>query len=82
MIEIYHKETNGIWFGITITNQQILSTAFSLSNDGVKTRLVNKLSHNLSFKFIIKTSRMAENVLTSMKFIYDGKNFNLVNEKL
>jgi hypothetical protein len=31
---------------------------------------------------MIKTSRMAENVLTSMKLIYDGKKFNLVNENL
>ena len=72
MFKIYLEEINGIWFGVTITNKQILSTAFSLSKDRVKTRLVNKLPSNGSVKFYKKPSRVAKNIFTSMKLIFNG----------
>jgi len=83
-MEIYLKEIDGTWFGVTCNYQQILSTAFSLSKDLAKKRLINNLPQKLPFQIYSHLSRIAEKVITSLKHIYDGnddeKKFYLVNE--
>ena len=70
-MEIYLKEIDGIWFGVTCNYQQILSTAFSLSKDLAKKRLINNLPQKLPFQIYSHLSRIAEKVITSLKHIYD-----------
>jgi methylated-DNA-[protein]-cysteine S-methyltransferase len=86
MFDIYIKEINGVSFGVACDDQQIFSISFSLSKEATNYQLINSLPVNIPFQICSKPTKIAKNVIASMKNICDGnddkKKFNLVNEKI
>lgn len=86
MFDIYIKEINRVSFGVACDDQQIFSIFFSLSKEATKDQLINSLPVNIAFQICLKPTKIAKNVIASMKNIYNGnddeKKFNLVNEKI
>ncbi len=85
MIHLCVKNFNGVWFGVAYEERKILATSFSDCENKV-TQSLHEISslNNLSCDAV--SSTFAENIVTWMKNVYDGKdivgNFPLSMERL
>jgi len=86
MIGVYTKSIGGMWFGVACDEQRVFGTSFANSEQRALKSLLDGMSFNVPFQVFSKPSAFAENVLTSVKNVYDGKDvlqgFPLVTEHL
>jgi methylated-DNA-[protein]-cysteine S-methyltransferase len=86
MIGVYAKNIGGVWFGVACDKQSVFGTAFAFSEEEVLQCLLSGLPFNVPFQAFSEASTFAEDVLASMKNVYDGKDvsqgFPLATEHL
>jgi O-6-methylguanine DNA methyltransferase len=86
MIGVYAKNIGGIWFGVACDEKHVFGTAFATSEQEALRSLLSGIPFNVPFQAFSTPSAFAENVLVSVKDVYDGKDvsqgFPLVTEHL
>jgi O-6-methylguanine DNA methyltransferase len=86
MIDVYTKNIAGVWFGVACDEQRIFGTSFALSEQKALKSLLSGIPFNVPFQVFSVPSAFAENILTLVKDVYDGKDvlqgFPLVTEHL
>jgi len=73
MIGVYTKNIGSTWFGVACEEQRVFGTAFAVSDEEALRCLLSGIPFNVPFQVFQAPSAFAENVLTSVKNIYDGK---------
>jgi O-6-methylguanine DNA methyltransferase len=76
MIGIYTKKIDSVWFGVACIEQRVFGTAFANSEQESLRCLLSSIPFNVPFQVFHKSSVFADNVLSSVKNIYDGKDFD------
>jgi methylated-DNA-[protein]-cysteine S-methyltransferase len=76
MIEVYCRNLDGVWFGVACAQQQIIASSFGESQQLTLSNILAIVPYNTPFQVFDKPSAFAEDTLTSLKNIYDGKNVN------
>ena len=86
MIGIYSKNLNAVWFGIACDEQRVFGISFAASERKALRSLLDGIPFNVPFQVFSKPSAFAEETLTSVKNVYDGKtvskNYSLAAEHL
>jgi O-6-methylguanine DNA methyltransferase len=73
MIEVYIKEFDGVWFGVACEDQQVFTTAFANDEQEARKCLLTSIPYNRPFQIFSVNSAFAEETLSHIKDIYDGK---------
>ena len=73
MIGIYTKNIDGTWFGVACEEQRVFGASFAGSDEEAVRCLLSGIPFNVPFQVFQAPSAFAENVLTAVKNIYDGK---------
>jgi O-6-methylguanine DNA methyltransferase len=76
MIEIYSQNFDDVWFSVACSQNQIISTSFSTSQQLTLSNILENLPFNIPFEVFHKPSAFAKTILSSLKAIYDGQNVN------
>jgi methylated-DNA-[protein]-cysteine S-methyltransferase len=74
MIGIYSKILDGVWFGVACDEQRVFGTSFATSEREALRSLLDGIPFNVPFQVFSEPSAFAEETLTSIKNVYDGKN--------
>jgi O-6-methylguanine DNA methyltransferase len=86
MIGVYTKNIGSVWFGAACNEQRVFGTSFATSEQEALRSLLSGIPFNVPFQAFSKPSAFAENVLASVKNVYDGKDvlqgFPLATEHL
>ena len=86
MIGVYAKNMGDMWFGVACDEQRVFGVCFALSEKEVLRGLLNGVPFNVEFQVFSETSAFAEDVLESVKNVFDGKDaprrFPLATEHL
>jgi O-6-methylguanine DNA methyltransferase len=86
MIGVYAKNMAGVWFGVGCDQQRVFRTSFAPSEQEALKSLLNGIPFNVPFQVFSVPSAFAENILTLVKDVYDGKDvlqgFPLATEHL
>jgi O-6-methylguanine DNA methyltransferase len=86
VIGVYAKNMGAMWFGVACDEQRVFGVCFALSEQEVLRGLLNSVPFNAEFQVFSKTSAFAENILESVKNVFDGKDspqrFPLATEHL
>jgi O-6-methylguanine DNA methyltransferase len=86
VIGVYAKNMGGVWFGVACDEQRVFGVCFALSEQEVLRGLLNSVPFNGEFQVFSETSAFAEDVLESVKTVFDGKDaprrFPLATEHL
>ena len=86
MIGVYTKNIGGVWFGVACNGHHVFGTAFAFSAQEALRSLLSGIPFNVPFQAFSTPSALAENILTLVKNVYDGKDvlqsFPLVTEHL
>jgi len=73
MIGVYARNFHGAWFGVACNEKSIFATSFGSTEERILRDLLDNIPFNVPFQNYAKTSAFAENMLTLLKDIYDGK---------
>jgi O-6-methylguanine DNA methyltransferase len=73
MIEIYTQHSEGVWFGVACTQQRILASSFSSSQQETLRNILGNVPFELPFQVFHEPSAFAKNTFASLKNVYDGK---------
>jgi O-6-methylguanine DNA methyltransferase len=86
MIDVYTKNVNDVWFGVACDEQRVFGTSFARSEQEALRSLLSSIPFNVPFQVFQAPSASAEDVLASVKNVYDGKDathsFSLATEHL
>jgi O-6-methylguanine DNA methyltransferase len=86
MIGVYAKNVGGVWFGVACDVQHVFGTSFAVSEQEALRCLLSGIPFNVPFQVFQEPSAFAEDVLASVKNVYDGKDathgFSLATEHL
>jgi O-6-methylguanine DNA methyltransferase len=86
MICVYAKNIGGVWFGVACDEQRVFGTSFAPSEQEAIKSLLSGIPFNVPFQAFSEPSAFAEDVLASVKNVYDGKDvsqgFPLATEHL
>ncbi|MBM4401230.1 MAG: hypothetical protein FJ045_04685, partial [Crenarchaeota archaeon] len=86
VIGAYTKNVGGVWFGVACDKQRVFGTSFAVSEQEALRCLLSGIPFNVPFQVLSEPSAFAENVLASVKNVYDGKDatqgFSLATEHL
>ncbi len=86
MIGVYTKNIGSTWFGAACEEPRVFGTTFAVSEQEALRCLLSGIPFNVPFQVFQTPSAFAENVLASVKNIYDGKDtaqsFALATEHL
>ena len=86
MISVYTKNIGSVWFGVACDEQRVFGTSFAVSEQEALRCLLSGIPFNVSFQVFQEPSAFAEDVLASVKNVYDGKDathgFPLATEHL
>ena len=74
VIYIHHRKVNGVWYAAAIEGEKVFATAFSSDEKEVLQSLLESLPYDASFQFSEKPNQLSENLLTTLKLIFEGKN--------
>jgi len=77
MIEVYSQNFDGVWFGVACTQQQIVASSFSASQQLTLSNMLAIIPYNAPFQVFHEPSAFARDVFASLKKIYDGENVNV-----
>lgn len=70
MIQVYHEEIEGVWFGAAFEQDRVLATNYSFDKD--LKRLLKRLPSNSRFQVVEKPSQLHSGVVEALKEIFDG----------
>jgi methylated-DNA-[protein]-cysteine S-methyltransferase len=70
MIQVYHEEIEGVWFGAAFEQDRVLATNYSFDED--LKRLLKRLPSNSRFQVVEKPSQLHSEVVEALKEIFDG----------
>ena len=73
MIDAYAKNIGGVWFGVTYDKKRVFGTSFAVSEKEALRCLLSGMPFNVPFQITSEPSAFAEDVLASVKNVYDGK---------
>jgi len=73
MISVYTKNVGGVWFGVACDEQRVFGTSFARSEQEALRSLLSSIPFNVPFQVFQEPSVFAEDVLASVKNVYDGK---------
>jgi len=73
MIGVYTKNIGGTWFGVACDEHRVFGTSFASSEQHALRSLLDGIPFGVPFQTFSTPSAFAENVLASVKDIYDGK---------
>jgi O-6-methylguanine DNA methyltransferase len=73
MISLYAKNIEGVWFGVACDEKKVFSTNFGFNEKSVLQGLLSSIPFDVSFQQTEKASALSENVIATLKDIYDGK---------
>lgn len=76
MIEVYCQNIGGIWFGIACTQQKIVASSFSNSEQSTLSNILEIIPCNQPFQVLHEPSAFAEDTLTHLKQVFDGDDIN------
>ena len=86
MIGLFTLNLEGVWFGVACDEERVFSTSFAKDQHAVLSSLLDAIPFDVPFEVFPKPSPFAEQVLLSMKDVYDGegatKIFQLAAEHL
>jgi methylated-DNA-[protein]-cysteine S-methyltransferase len=86
MISFYTANIEGVWFGVAYNGEEVFATSFTSNEKRALQDLMNSIPFNAPFQHVEEASIFAEQVIKSLKDIYDGKNsshkFSLATEHL
>src|SRR3989337_101832 len=85
-IGVYTKSVEGVWFGVACDEEQVFATSFGRDEKAALKSLLDCVPLDVEFQVFSEPSPFAEQVLGSVKSVYDGKgvpeSFPLATEKL
>lgn len=73
MMEVYVKNIDGVWFGVAYNEQRVFATSFADCEKEALKCLLSGVPFNVAFQVVSEGSAFAENVLSLVKRVYDGK---------
>jgi O-6-methylguanine DNA methyltransferase len=73
MIEIYSQHIEDTWFAIAINHQRIVTSTFGTDQKTTINKILCKIPINLPFQVFHEPTAYAEQTLTTLKSIYNGK---------
>ena len=76
MIEVYSQNFDGVWLGVACTQQQIVASSFSASQQLTLGNMLTIIPYNAPFQVFHEPSAFARDAFASLKKIYDGENVN------
>ena len=86
MISVYTKNIGGVWFGVACGKQRVFSTSFAVSEQEALRSLLSSIPFNVPFQVFPEPSAFAEDILVSVKNVYEGNNvsqsFSLATDHL
>jgi len=86
MIGVYTKNFGEVWFGVACDEQRVFGTSFARSEQEALRSLLSSIPFNVHFQVVQEQAAFAEEVLESVKNVYDGKDathsFSLATEHL
>jgi len=77
VIHIHHREIDGVWYAAAVGNGEVFATAFSLGEEEVLRSLLQSLPYDVPFQMAEKPSRLSEELLKTLKAIFDGRDVSL-----
>ena len=72
MIGVYTKNIGGVCFGVACPEQSVFNTAFPKSQQEALKKLPSGIALNVPFQVFTEPSVFADNVLASIKNVYNG----------
>jgi methylated-DNA-[protein]-cysteine S-methyltransferase len=85
-IGLYTKNVDRIWFGVACDEEQVFATSFDGDEKAALKSLLDSMPFDTEFQVFPEPSAFAEQVLNSVKSVYDGKgkseSFPLATERL
>jgi O-6-methylguanine DNA methyltransferase len=72
-IGLYTKNVNGVWFGVACDEEQVFATSFAEDETAAVKSLLDCVPFGVEFQVFSAPSTFAEQVLASVKSVYDGK---------
>lgn len=86
MIEVYAKNVDNVWFGVSCEGHQVFATCFAINEKEALQSLLTCIPFNAPFEVVSAGSAFAEKVMSAVKKVYDGKdgaqNFRMATEHL
>lgn len=73
MIGVYTKNVENVWFGVACDEEYVYATNFAYQDKEVLRGLLASIPFNSPFQQLERNSTLAEEVMTLLKDIYDGK---------
>ena len=73
MIGVYTKNMGGTWFGVACDEHRVFGASFAFSEQGALRSLLHGIPFNVPFEVLSKPSVFGEDVLVSVKDVYNGK---------
>jgi len=76
MINIIHKNIDGMWYGAAVEAEKVLATTFAQNETEVLKNLLRKLPYEALFQVNEKISPFSEKMLEALKRSYNGEDFS------
>lgn len=73
MIEIYTQNLDGTWFAIALSQQQVVSSSFSPTQETTLKNILSNLPFNTPFQVFHEPSTPAKHALQALKAICEGQ---------
>jgi methylated-DNA-[protein]-cysteine S-methyltransferase len=73
MMGVYTKNVDDVWFGVACDVQRVFGTSFASSQQEALRSLLSGIPFNVPFQVFSEPSAFAEDVLESVRNVYDGK---------
>jgi O-6-methylguanine DNA methyltransferase len=77
MIEVYSQNLGNVWFGVGCSQEQIVASSFSPSQQLTLHNILMMIPYNTPFQVFHEPSAFARDIFASLKKIYDGENVNV-----
>jgi len=76
MISIYTENVEDVWFGVAYEEENIFATTFASNENGALHGLLASIPFYVHFQRSRKPSAFAEQVITALKDIYNGRSIS------
>jgi len=73
MLEVYAQNIDNMWFAVACTQQKIVTTSFSETQQSAINHILSNLPFNVPFQVHHQPSNFAKSTLAVLKSVYDGK---------
>jgi len=73
MLEVYVQNVDNTWFAIACTQQKIVATSFSRTQESTLSNTLSNIPFNMPVQVLHEPSNFAKSAFAILKTIYDGK---------